>query len=547
MAQRQAVHPRVRGGPPAIDIYHSEAAGPPSSLNLSLPIHSRVSSGGMDPEPTVNYTTLEVPMAVAVETTDGTVPPMVTTFPASSVGNNAAELQPMQEVEAIAKPRRGRAPGLKVPRWTMEEDERLKALVQEHGNKAWDTIAGCFEILRSGTAIEQHYNILIGKRKKPGHPKDAVPLLGDAPPLPEGLDDETRVLRAAEAVEQAAQKAEERAIRQEEKAAVDAAKDARRLEKQAARERDAADKEEKRQAREAKRQERAEKAAQPKKARSSYLFYSEETRPLLKVQHPELGVMDIAKLQGEGWKGLTEAERQKYVRAAEEDKLRYVREMEAAGLPVTSASHAAKKARVEGDLPAVKVPKQKQSGASRRAEQKKGSPSKPLLEKDDDDEKDDDEEEEVFEVIEWYLPEGYVVQSDPPSAAQLEFGNEEGDALVGRHILYNWEGVGWCEGMIEERNTIPKIRLGGVTVNFWVYYPLDENLSRHVLDVDSYQWGAGAEWDSFVLLSKADNHAIVGEEGEEAELDQVGEAAAEESDEVQSGEELSPAIAVDMY
>ena len=27
-----------------------------------------------------------------------------------------------------------------------------------------------------------------------------------------------------------------------------------------------------------------------------------------------------------------------------------------------------------------------------------------------------------------------------------------GDALVERRLLYYWEGVGWCEGVIEERN-----------------------------------------------------------------------------------------------
>ena len=72
-------------------------------------------------------------------------------------------------------------------------------------------------------------------------------------------------------------------------------------------------------------------------------------------------------------------------------------------------------------------------------------------------------------LVEWGVPEGYTVQSEKPTAEQLAFENDAGDALVGRHLMYNWDGVGWCEGVIEQRNTDKRFKLGTDFVNFWVY------------------------------------------------------------------------------
>lgn len=69
---------------------------------------------------------------------------------------------------------------------------------------------------------------------------------------------------------------------------------------------------------------------------------------------------------------------------------------------------------------------------------------------------------------EWWLPEGYAVQEQLPPQEQIEFGNEAGDALVGRKIMFNWDGVGWCEGLIEARNDEKRFRIDGDFVNFWV-------------------------------------------------------------------------------
>ena len=38
----------------------------------------------------------------------------------------------------------------------------------------------------------------------------------------------------------------------------------------------------------------------------------------------------------------------------------------------------------------------------------------------------------------WFMPEGYEVQEEAPREEVLMFGNEEGQSLVGRVILYNW-------------------------------------------------------------------------------------------------------------
>jgi hypothetical protein len=44
---------------------------------------------------------------------------------------------------------------------------------------------------------------------------------------------------------------------------------------------------------------------------------------------------------------------------------------------------------------------------------------------------------------------------------------------VGKRILYNWAGVGWCLGIIEIRNEDRRFKLGADYVNFWVYYEVD--------------------------------------------------------------------------
>ena len=67
-------------------------------------------------------------------------------------------------------------------------------------------------------------------------------------------------------------------------------------------------------------------AAGPKRATTAYFFYTNEIRPQVKEQHPDMKVTEMAKVMGSKWKELSADEKQKYVDMATEDKARYQRE-----------------------------------------------------------------------------------------------------------------------------------------------------------------------------------------------------------------------------
>ena len=119
------------------------------------------------------------------------------------------------------------------------------------------------------------------------------------------------------------------------------------------------------------------------------------------------------------------------------------------------------------------------------------------------------------------MPEGYTEAKQPPSEAELEFGNEAGDGLVGRHILFNWAGVGWCEGVIDKRNTLKGQKIGKDFVNFWVHYEIDDNTSKHNLELNMYGGGVDEAEDHWVLLDK------LPEGDKDAEAPAADEGAAE--------------------
>lgn len=72
-----------------------------------------------------------------------------------------------------------------------------------------------------------------------------------------------------------------------------------------------------------------------------------------------------------------------------------------------------------------------------------------------------------------------------------------------RLILVKWPSVGWCVGKIVARNLDARVyrRMDGVrsTVNFVVYYDLDQETAKTVLRLDEY---GGEEDGSWVLLEK---------------------------------------------
>ena len=103
---------------------------------------------------------------------------------------------------------------------------------------------------------------------------------------------------------------------------------------------------------------------------------------------------------------------------------------------------------------------------------------------------------------------------------QLEFKNEAGDALIGKRIMFNWQGVGWCEGKVECRNTREKEKIGKDHVNFWIHYECDDNTSKHNLELVNYAHGDEADTDSWVLLER-----LPDEEAADKEVEDGGEEA----------------------
>lgn len=65
----------------------------------------------------------------------------------------------------------------------------------------------------------------------------------------------------------------------------------------------------------------------PKRNMSAYFIYSQDIRSTVRVENPEAGFGDIAKIISKQFKALSEADRKKYDNLALEDKARYQRDM----------------------------------------------------------------------------------------------------------------------------------------------------------------------------------------------------------------------------
>ena len=93
---------------------------------------------------------------------------------------------------------------------------------------------------------------------------------------------------------------------------------------------------------------------------------------------------------------------------------------------------------------------------------------------------------------------GVGVLAAKPDKAALVPGSAGGKQLVGRSVLYHWAGVGWCSGVVEKANGDKSKTVDGAVVNFEIYYDVDGDLSRHVLELGKYRPDGPA--DSWVLL-----------------------------------------------
>ena len=67
----------------------------------------------------------------------------------------------------------------------------------------------------------------------------------------------------------------------------------------------------------------------PKRNMSAYFLYSTATRSTVNEENPEASFGDIARLISANFKALSEKDRKKWDKKAEEDKERYQREMAA--------------------------------------------------------------------------------------------------------------------------------------------------------------------------------------------------------------------------
>jgi len=61
----------------------------------------------------------------------------------------------------------------------------------------------------------------------------------------------------------------------------------------------------------------------PKRAMSSFMFFANEKRQGLRLEHPELKITEIGKELGRLWKDLADEEKKRYIEQATQDKARY--------------------------------------------------------------------------------------------------------------------------------------------------------------------------------------------------------------------------------
>lgn len=66
---------------------------------------------------------------------------------------------------------------------------------------------------------------------------------------------------------------------------------------------------------------------EPKKPKTSYMFFCDEYREDVRTNNPELKMGGISKVLGKKWKKVTEAEMEKYKKKAEEAKEKYEEDM----------------------------------------------------------------------------------------------------------------------------------------------------------------------------------------------------------------------------
>ena len=250
--------------------------------------------------------------------------------------------------------------------------------------------------------------------------------------------------------------------------------------------------------------------------------------------------------QAAKWRGLSETDKKPYDKSHAEDVTRYEKECEAGGFdkarrhaphPPRRLCHrpahgrqstpGKKREREAKEKKDAAEPK-KQRGAERSAAKKakKAVKAESSSEEEQEEEEGVVEEEEEEEEEEVGLPEGYKVAAPPPKEQLADIG--EGEKLVGKKMMYNWGGVGWCVGEITERNTDEALKIGKDMCNFKVHYPVDDDTSDHNFELRQYsKRGLAGGVDKWFLLEEDEPVDVVATADSDAEEEAAAPAAAE--------------------
>jgi structure-specific recognition protein 1 len=101
----------------------------------------------------------------------------------------------------------------------------------------------------------------------------------------------------------------------------------------------------------------------PKRALTSFIYFSNAKRGEIKAQHPEFSIGDVAKELGLLWKAVTPQDKEPYEAMAREDKLRYQRELEefkkTGILPANNRTSSKSAGSSSGQIAALKVKDEK--------------------------------------------------------------------------------------------------------------------------------------------------------------------------------------------
>ena len=102
------------------------------------------------------------------------------------------------------------------------------------------------------------------------------------------------------------------------------------------------------------------------------------------------------------------------------------------------------------------------------------------------------------------LPPGYAkVMTSPADDFELDPNKASAQAqIVGKKILWKWEGFGWCLGSILRRNGDTRRKTGsGEQATFILAFEMDEGRSTAVvLTAKTYATNADAAYESWMLL-----------------------------------------------